>query len=227
VTRIGRRISLGRDVPTRDGKQRTSRCEDASVTEQALARARRRRGRVPRADRPLPARAAAPYLPDPRTGRPSSARSSCCATRLGSVPARSPRCSTQPSHRSTAGCAAGGGVRIPLAHHRARTAAVGELQGRARYRRPLRRRHPNGRPRRRRGFTSASHRCRPHDRSPPASHPASRPRTGASLSGIQASPGTGLTPAGRPELIASTSCRPSFLHGAEAVSAHPRKGGNT
>ena len=36
----------------------------------------------------------------------------------------------------------------------------------------------------------------------PASHPASRPRTGASLPGIQASPRTGLTPAGRPELVA-------------------------
>lgn len=67
-------------------------------------------------------------------------------------------------------------------------------------------------------------RCRPHDRSRPASHPASRPRTGASLPGTQASPRTGLTPAGRPELVASTSCRTSFLHGAEAVSAHPRKG---
>jgi len=43
--------------------------------------------------------------------------------------------------------------------------------------------------------------------------------------GTQASPRTGLTPTGRPELIASTSCRSSFLHGAEAVSAHPRKGG--
>src|SRR5215213_805641 len=36
----------------------------------------------------------------------------------------------------------------------------------------------------------------------PASHPASRPRTGASLPGTQASPRTGLTPAGRPELVA-------------------------
>ena len=68
-------------------------------------------------------------------------------------------------------------------------------------------------------------RCRPHNRSRPAPHPASRPRTGASLPGTQASPRTGLTPAGRPELIASTSCRSPFLHGAEAVSAHPRIGG--
>jgi hypothetical protein len=36
----------------------------------------------------------------------------------------------------------------------------------------------------------------------PASHPASRPRTGASLPGTRASPRTGLTPAGRPELVA-------------------------
>jgi hypothetical protein len=36
----------------------------------------------------------------------------------------------------------------------------------------------------------------------PASHPASRPRTGASLPGTQASPRTGLTPAGRTELVA-------------------------
>jgi hypothetical protein len=45
----------------------------------------------------------------------------------------------------------------------------------------------------------------------PASHPASRPRTGASLPGTQASPRTGLTPAGRPELVAPTSCGPPFL----------------
>jgi hypothetical protein len=36
----------------------------------------------------------------------------------------------------------------------------------------------------------------------PASHPASRPRTGASLPRTRASPRTGLTPAGRPELVA-------------------------
>jgi hypothetical protein len=36
----------------------------------------------------------------------------------------------------------------------------------------------------------------------PASHPASRPRTEASLPGTRASPRTGLTPAGRPELVA-------------------------
>jgi hypothetical protein len=36
----------------------------------------------------------------------------------------------------------------------------------------------------------------------PASHPASRPRTGASLPGTQASPRAGPTPAGRPELVA-------------------------
>ena len=37
---------------------------------------------------------------------------------------------------------------------------------------------------------------------PPRFTPASRPRTGASLPGTQTSPRTGLTPAGRPELVA-------------------------
>ena len=36
----------------------------------------------------------------------------------------------------------------------------------------------------------------------PASNPASRPRTGASLPGTLASPRTGLAPAGCPQLIA-------------------------
>ena len=36
----------------------------------------------------------------------------------------------------------------------------------------------------------------------PASNPASRPRTGASLPGTMASPRTGLTPAGCPQLVA-------------------------
>ncbi len=36
----------------------------------------------------------------------------------------------------------------------------------------------------------------------PASNPASRPRTGASLAGTLASPRTGLAPAGCPQLIA-------------------------
>ena len=36
----------------------------------------------------------------------------------------------------------------------------------------------------------------------PASHPASRPRTGASLPGTLASPRTGLAPAGCPQLVA-------------------------
>ena len=54
----------------------------------------------------------------------------------------------------------------------------------------------------------------------PAPHPASRPRTGASLPGTQASPRTGLAPAGRPELVAPTSCGPPFPHGARAVPAH-------
>ena len=40
VSRIGRRISLGRDVLTGDDHQRTRRCKDARVTEQTLARAR-------------------------------------------------------------------------------------------------------------------------------------------------------------------------------------------
>ena len=57
----------------------------------------------------------------------------------------------------------------------------------------------------------------------PASHPASRPRTGASLPGTQASPRTGLTPAGHRELIAPTSCGPPFPHGARAVPAHAWK----
>ena len=35
----------------------------------------------------------------------------------------------------------------------------------------------------------------------PAPHPASRPRTGASLPGTLASPRTGLTPAGCPQLV--------------------------
>src|ERR1019366_3262290 len=39
----------------------------------------------------------------------------------------------------------------------------------------------------------------------PASHPASRPPPGASLPGTQASPRTGLTPAGHRELVAPTS----------------------
>jgi hypothetical protein len=42
----------------------------------------------------------------------------------------------------------------------------------------------------------------------PASHPTSRSRTGASLPGTQASPRTGLAPAGRRELVAPTSCGP-------------------
>jgi hypothetical protein len=53
----------------------------------------------------------------------------------------------------------------------------------------------------------------------PASHPASRPRTGASLPRTRASPRTGLTPAGRPEPVARiyvmsnsfSSWRPSSL----------------
>ena len=72
------------------------------------------------------------------------------------------------------------------------------------------------------GFTHAAN---PRGRSRPASHPASQPRTGASLPGTQAPPQTGLTPAGRPELVATTSCRPPFLHDAEAVSAHARRRG--
>jgi hypothetical protein len=54
----------------------------------------------------------------------------------------------------------------------------------------------------------------------PASHPTSRSRTGASLPGTQASPRTGLTPAGHRELIAPTSCGPPCPHGARAVPAH-------
>jgi hypothetical protein len=52
----------------------------------------------------------------------------------------------------------------------------------------------------------------------PASHPASRPRTGAPLPRTRASPQAGLTPAGRPELLARyvmtnsfSSQRPSSL----------------
>ena len=54
----------------------------------------------------------------------------------------------------------------------------------------------------------------------PASHPTSRSRTGASLPGTQASPRTGLAPAGHRELIAPTSCGPPFPHDAGAVPAH-------
>jgi hypothetical protein len=54
----------------------------------------------------------------------------------------------------------------------------------------------------------------------PASHPTSRSRTGASLPGTQASPRTGLTPAGHRELIAPSSCGSPFPHGARAVPAH-------
>src|ERR687886_136962 len=57
---------------------------------------------------------------------------------------------------------------------------------------------------------------------PPRFAPASRPRTGASLPGTQASPRTGLTPAGRPELVAPTSCGCPFPYGARAVPAHSR-----
>ena len=49
------------------------------------------------------------------------------------------------------------------------------------------------------GFTSC---CGLVSRSDPASHPASRPRTGASLPGTLASPRTGLAPAGCPQLVA-------------------------
>ena len=54
----------------------------------------------------------------------------------------------------------------------------------------------------------------------PASHPTSRSRTGASLPGTQASPRTGLTPAGHRELVAPTSYGPPFPHDAGAVPAH-------
>jgi len=54
----------------------------------------------------------------------------------------------------------------------------------------------------------------------PASHPTSRSRTGASLPGTQASPRTGLAPAGHRELIAPTSCGPPCRRGAGAVQAH-------
>jgi hypothetical protein len=54
----------------------------------------------------------------------------------------------------------------------------------------------------------------------PASHPTSRSRTGASLPATQASPRTGLTPAGHRELVVPTSCGPPFPHNAETVPAH-------
>jgi hypothetical protein len=38
-TKTERRISSARGVITRDARERTSRCEDANVTEQTLARA--------------------------------------------------------------------------------------------------------------------------------------------------------------------------------------------
>jgi hypothetical protein len=58
----------------------------------------------------------------------------------------------------------------------------------------------------------------------PASHPTSRSRTGASLPGTQASPRTGLTPAGHRELVAPTSYGPPFPPDAGAVPAHHAKG---
>jgi hypothetical protein len=64
-------------------------------------------------------------------------------------------------------------------------------------------------------------RCRPRGRIRPAPHPASRPRAGASLPGTQASPRTGLTPAGRPELVARYVTSDSFPSWHRAVSAHP------
>jgi len=57
---------------------------------------------------------------------------------------------------------------------------------------------------------------------PPRFAPGSQPRTGASVPGTKASPRTGITPAGHPELIAPTSCGPPFPHGAGAVPAHSR-----
>jgi hypothetical protein len=83
-------------------------------------------------------------------------------------------------------------------------------------------RHPLSRPHGRvayRRLLRLHSRCRPHGRSRPASHPASRLRTGASLPRTRTSPWTGLTPAGHPELIARTylmmnsfsSWRPSSL----------------
>ncbi len=68
----------------------------------------------------------------------------------------------------------------------------------------------------------------------PASHPASQPRTGAPLPRTRASPRTGLTPAGRPELIARlrhaisfSSRRPSSLgalHNMGTFDASPCSG---
>src|SRR5439155_23249455 len=57
----------------------------------------------------------------------------------------------------------------------------------------------------------------------PASHPASRPRTGASLPGTRTSPRTGLTPAGRPELRARLrhDHSPIACHGARTPGRTP------
>jgi hypothetical protein len=68
------------------------------------------------------------------------------------------------------------------------------------------------------GFTHVADRA---VASGPASHPASRPRAGASLPGTQASPRTGLTPAGRPEPVARYVMSNSSSPWHRAVSAHP------
>ena len=69
-------------------------------------------------------------------------------------------------------------------------------------------------------LTQASHTLQTARSLRPAPHPTSQSRAGASLPGTQASPRTGLAPAGRRELIAPTSCGPPFPHGARAVPAH-------
>ena len=69
-------------------------------------------------------------------------------------------------------------------------------------------------------LTQASHTLQTARSLRPAPHPTSRSRMGASLSGTQASPRTGLAPAGHRALVAPTSCGPPFPHNAGAVPAH-------
>ena len=57
----------------------------------------------------------------------------------------------------------------------------------------------------------------------PASHPASRPRTGASLPGPRRLPGPDSHRQAALNLSLLTSCRSPSLHGAGAVSAHSRE----
>ena len=77
-------------------------------------RARRRRGRVPRADRPLPARAAAAHLPDRRLG----------AGRRGPAPGDAARRLARP--RAVRGARVGAGLAVPDRHQPLARRAAGD-----------------------------------------------------------------------------------------------------